>query len=198
MEKLNELDQLVKQYKKKKDKKILDQIFKILYPTIVEKAKYVFFEQSFKYQGIEFRLVDTKQVELDDVIQQLSLEIIEWINDFKPKAPFSHYLNSRFEQQHWQPKFMDIEFYKRFKTQSVYKTIENEEGEEEVNIADNIPTPEEVKIEFFPELIEIEQEVWDLMQGNLNLSQEEIAEELDISQKTVSNVIASIRKKVQK
>ena len=198
MEKLNELDQLVKQYKKKKDKKILDQIFKILYPTIVEKAKYVFFEQSFKYQGIEFRLVDTKQVELDDVIQQLSLEIIEWINDFKPKAPFSHYLNSRFEQQHWQPKFMDMEFYKHFKTQSIYKTVENDEGEEEVNIADNIPTPEEVKIEFYPELTEIEQEVWDLMQGNLNLSQEEIAEELDISQKTVSNVIASIRKKVQK
>jgi len=198
MEKLNELDLLVKEYKKKKDKVTMEKIFKILYPTIVEKAKYVFYEQTFNYRGISFKLVDTKQIDLNDVIQQLSLEIIEWINDFKPEAPFSHYLNTRFEQQHWQPKFMDAEFYKQFKTESIHKTIENNEGEDEINLADNLPTPEEVKIEFEPELTEIEKEVWELMQGNLNISQEEISIELGVSQKSISNIIARIRGKTQK
>jgi len=198
MEKLNELDLLVKQYKKKKDKKILDQIFKILYPTIKEKAKYVFYEQTFKLSGLEFRLVDLKKgLELDDVIQELSLEMIEWIDKCET-APFSHYLNQCLEQQKWQPKFINADFIKNIKTESIYKTIENDEGEDELNLADTLPAPEEVKIEFYPELTEIEQEVWDLMQGNLNLSQQEIAEELAISQQNVSNVIARIREKTQK
>ena len=200
MEKLDELDLLVKQYKKKKDKVILDQIFKILYPTILAKAKYVFYVQTFNVNNCEFKLMDLKKgLELEDVIQELSLEIIDWINNFKPKAPFSHFLNQCLESNKWRPKFINADFIKEIKTISIYKTVENEEEEEEeVNIADSFSTPEEPKIEFYPELTEIEQKIWELMQGNLNLSQQEIAGELDISQKTVSNVIASIRKKVQK
>ena len=185
MEKLNELDQLVIKYKQRKDKNILGQIFIILGSTIKEKAKYVFYEQTFNISNCEFKLVDIKKVELDDVIQELSMEIIEWINDFKPKAPFSHFLNQCLESNKWRPKFLNADFVKSIKTTSIYKSVENDENEEEINIAENIPCQEEVKIEFYPELTEKEQEVWELMQGNLNLSQEEISIELGISQKTV-------------
>ena len=200
MEKMNELDLLVIQYKKKKNKKILDQIFKILYPIIVAKARYVFFVQTFNINNCEFKLLDLKKgLELEDVIQELSIEIIEWINDFKPKAPFSHFLNQCLESNKWRPKFINADFIKNIKTESIYKTIENnEEEEEELNLADTLPTPEEVKIEFYPELTKIEQEVWELMQGNLNLSQQEIAEELCISQMTISRAVTNIRKKLQK
>jgi RNA polymerase sigma factor (sigma-70 family) len=199
MEKLNELDQLVKQYKKKKNKNILDQIFKIIYPIIMEKAKYVFYEQTFNYHNYEFKLVNTKKMELDDVIQELSLEVIELIKKFEGKVPFSHYLNTTFKNENWKEfKFINTEFIKNLHTGSIYKMIQNDEGEEEINIADNLPTPEEIKIEFYPELTKIEQEVWELIQGNLNLSYEEIGEELGVTKMTISRIIARIREKTQK
>lgn len=195
MEKLNELDQLVKQYKKKKDRNILDHIFKILYSRIIEKANYVFYEQTFNINNCKFKLVDVKKVELNDVIQELSLEIIEWINNFVPIAPFSHFLNQCLESNKWRPKFLDVDFIKNLNTQSIYQT--NEEGEEE-NLADKISTSEPINVEFKSPLTKIEQEVWELRQEDLHLSQKEIAEELGVSQKTVSNVIASIKRKLQK
>ena len=191
----DKLTKLVVEYKKKKDINLLTEIFMLLDKIIKEKAKYVFFVQTFKINRNEFRLVDTKKIELDDVMQELNLEIIEWINKWKPIAPFSHYLNQCLQGNKWKPRFINADFIKNLNTQSIYK--ENDEGDEE-NLADNIPTQEPIKIEFINPLTEKEQEVWELLQGNLNLSQEEIAKELDISQQTVSNIISSIKRKIQK
>ena len=165
------------------------------------KAKYVFYVQTFNVNNCEFKLMDLKKgLELDDVIQELGLEIIEWLNKWKlAPPPFSHFLNQCLESNKWKPKFINADFIKEIKTISIYKTVENEEEEdEEVDIADSFATPEEPKIEFYPELTEIEQKVWELMQGNLNLSQQEIAEELCISQMTISRAVTNIRKKLQK
>jgi RNA polymerase sigma factor (sigma-70 family) len=189
------VDKLVIQYKKKTNKDILDQIFKILHPTIIEKSKYVFYEQTFGYRGNNFKLVNSKQIELNDIIQQLSLEIIEWINNFKLIAPFSHYLNQCLEGKKWKPKFINVTFLKSLNTQSIYQ--ETGEGEE-VNITDDISTSEPINVEFEFSLTKIEQEIWELIQGDLNLSQQEIADELDISKMTVSRVIARIRGKLKK
>jgi len=198
MNKLNELDQLVIKYKKNKNRDNLGQILKILENEIKKKAKYVFYVQTFNINNYKFKLVDIKKVELNDIIQELNLEIIEWINNFKPEAPFSHFLNQCLESNKWRPKFINADFIKDLHTESIYKTIENDEGEEEVNVADNIPIQEEVKIEFYPELIKEEQEVWELMQGNLNLSQQEIADEIGVSKMTICRIIARIREKTQK
>jgi len=195
MKNKDNLTKLVLEYQKTKNNNTLTEIFILLDKIIKEKAKYVFFVQTFKINRNEFRLVDTKKIELDDVMQELNLEIIEWINKWKPIAPFSHYLNQCLQGNKWKPRFINADFIKNLNTQSIYK--ENDEGDEE-NLADNIPTQEPIKIEFINPLTEKEQEVWELLQGNLNLSQEEIAKELDISQQTVSNIISSIKRKIQK
>jgi RNA polymerase sigma factor (sigma-70 family) len=123
------------------------------------------------------------------------LEIIEWINDFKPLKPFSHFLNQCLEGNKWIPKFMNADFIKDLNTESIYQ--ENEEGNEE-DVTEKIANPEKIKIEFKYKLTGREQEIWDLASGNLHLSQEKIAEELGISQMTVSRAIASIKEKIQK
>ena len=192
----NNLTELVIKYRNTKKGKILEEIFKQLEKIIKIKAKYIFYVQTFNINNHEFKLVDTKKVELNDVIQELSLEIIEWINKCDFVKPFENYLYTCL--WHWQPKFINADFIRNLDVQSIYKPIENDEGEEEINIVDEISTPEPINIEFFPKLTQKEQEVWELMQGDLNLSQQEIADELGVAQKTVSRIIARIREKLQK
>lgn len=188
----NNLEKLVKNYKRKKDIYILDQIFKNLNNILNEKASYIFYKQTF-FGKEEIKLCDTKQIELDDVKQELYLEVLRIINEYNIRLPFENYLYSNLKL--WKPKFINADFLKNFKTQSIYQT--NDEGEEE-NLADNMSSPEPLNIEFNTPLTEKEQEIWELLQGDLHLSQEEIAEELSISQKSVSNLISSIKKKLQK
>jgi DNA-binding CsgD family transcriptional regulator len=192
MKKINELELLVKNYKKKKDEQSLNQIFKLLNNVLKEKAKYIFYKQSF-FGKDGLKLCDTKQVELNDVMQELYLELLRIIDNYMVKEPFENYLYANLKL--WRPKFINVDFLKNLKTKSIYRL--NEEGEEE-NLADNISIPEPINIEFSLPLTKKEQKVWELLQGNLNLSQEKIAEEMDISQKYVSNLITSIKNKIQK
>jgi DNA-directed RNA polymerase specialized sigma subunit len=185
------LTKLMRQYKRSKDKKLLNDIFIKLKNTIIDKSKFVFYKQNF-FGEKEMHLCDTKQIELEDVIQDLNLFILTIINDNKIKN-FEHYLNHSLK--FYKPSFLNAEFMKNLFTQSIYRI--NEEGNEE-NLADKLPTPELINIEFSSPLTEKEQKVWELLQEDLNLSQEEIAEELSLSQKTISNVIASIKEKVKK
>jgi len=190
---MNNLNDLVVKYKKLKDKKILEEIFKLLEDTIKEKARYVFYERVFNINNHPFKLVDIKQVEFKDVIQELNLETLRIINDYDITQSFETYFYASIWD--WKPDFINADFFNNLNTQSIYQ--ETIEGEEE-DITEKISSSEEIKIEFKCKLTDLEQEVWELKKGNLNLSQEEIAEELGVSQKTVSNVIASIKKKIQK
>jgi len=189
---MKNLTNLVRQYKKSKNKKLLNEIFIKLNNTIKDKAQKVFYKQNF-FGKKEMRICDTKQIELEDVIQDLNLFILRIITDYNIKQPFENYFNCSLKL--YKPSFINAEFMKNLNTQSIYQL--NEEGKEE-NIAEKIPTSEPINIEFNHPLTEEEQEVWELLKGNLNLSQKEIAEELGLSQPTISGVIARIKGKIQK
>jgi len=187
----NKMNELVTQYKKTKEKKLLDEIFKVLEETITEKAKYIFYQQDFF--GNEMKLCNTKKVIYSDIKQEVYLKILRTIKNCDRKKPFDKYLSVALWS--WSPKNILREVMKEMNTQSIYSI--NEEGEES-NLADEIPIHEEPKIEFSHQLTEFEQQVWDLRSGNLNLNQEEIAQELGVDQATISRTIAIIKKKLQK
>lgn len=193
-DKMTKLTELVKEYKKTKEEKIFTQIYKIIEKTIKEKVDYVFYEHTFKIGNKEFKLVNTKKIERDDISQELLLDFLEWINNFDSSvSEFDNYFYSCL--WNWKPKNINAEFLQSLNTSSIYRI--NKEGEEE-NIADKMIAPEESNIEFVSNLTAQEEDVWKLIQGSLNLTQAEIAEELNISQKTVSNLISRINKKRQK
>jgi len=186
------LTELVIQYKKNKDNKILNTIFLLLEKNLKEKADYVFYQQNFfGKKGI--KLSATKKVDYDDIKQELYYEILKIINTYDTKFPFENYLFSSLK--FWKPSIINTEFFKNLNTQSIYQI--NEEGEEE-NIAENIMITNPQKIEFIEDLTNKEREIFDLLKSDINLTQIEIAEELGISQQRVSDLIASIKKKIQK
>lgn len=186
------LNKLVKSYKKSKDNKLLEEIFINLNNIIKERAKFVFYQQDF-FGTKEIKLYLTKQIELLDVIQDLNLFILKLIKNYDIKQPFENYLFRSLK--FYKPSFINKEFIKTLKTQSIYQM--NKEGEEE-NIAEEKLILEYKEIEFNEPLTEKEQEIFDLIKEDMNLTQEDIAKELGISQQSVSIIIASIKEKIQK
>jgi RNA polymerase sigma factor (sigma-70 family) len=209
---MNKINELVIQYQKTKDKNILNEIFKELESTIDDIAKKTFYRKEFikriynveiydkkkeklitKQKKDYFKICDTRKLTIKDIKQELYIFILELINKCKSNKPFENYLYSSISK--WIPSFINEEFIKNLDTQSIYKI--NEEGEE-INLVDEIPSQEEPEIEFKQDLTDFEQKVWDLKINNLNLSQEEIAKELDVDQATISRAFADIKKKLQK
>lgn len=190
---MKNLTGLVKQFKKSKEEKILNEIFINLKNKIEDKAKFVFYKQNFFGKKNDLKLCQLKQETLFDVIQDLNLLVLKLIQRYNTKKPFENYLN--YSLKLYRPSFINADFMKNLKTQSIYYT--NNEGEEE-NIAEEKPIIESKKIEFNEPLTEREREVFDLFKNNLNITQEEIAKELGLSQQSISLVIASIKNKVIK
>jgi RNA polymerase sigma factor (sigma-70 family) len=207
-----ELDLLAKEYVKTKDKTILVKIFKLLKHILKSKADFVFYQKTFhegKSKGYiesldgkktpvyehNFKLVDTKQTELEDVEQELALEVIRILNKYNPKQPFENYLFAAI--WNWTPKFArKNKFFNYLKFNSM--NVVDEDGNEK-SLIDNIP--QEVNFgcgdltEMFENLTENEKKIINLYQENNNISQSEIADSIGITQSGVSRLLAGLRKK---
>jgi DNA-binding CsgD family transcriptional regulator len=201
---MTKLTEFVIEYQKTKSEQIFNQIYSLLkktkrldkdeyYDMLKDRATYIFYEQTFKKGNYEFRLIDTKQVELDDVLGELNLELLRIINNYTVGQPFENYLNNSLRL--WTPKFINSDFLKNLRTQSIYRVGE---GGEEENLADKIPSSNPINIEFSRPLTKKESIVWNVLKETPDLSQDKIAKKLSISQMSVSRAIASIKDKIQK
>lgn len=188
------LNELVVIYKKEKDKKVLEQIFSILEKTIKDKAKYVFYKQKFRIKNSEFRICDTKQVELEDVIQELYLKVLKLIENCDINKPFDVYLYSALWC--WKPSFLNIDFFNNWLNKSL-NCIVDEDGEE---VYYDIPVfpkfEEEINIDdLFFDLTKDERKLLNLLKDDPELTQTELAKYLGVTQQRISQFYESIRKK---
>jgi RNA polymerase sigma factor (sigma-70 family) len=192
---MKEINELVRQYKKNKDPQLLNQIFEVLKNIIKKKAEFLFYQKIYKMGKYEFRLVDTKQCDLNDVKQELNLEILRIINDYNVKEPFENYFFASLWR--WKPRFINKKFI-----QQMFNIHEIDEDEE--SKMNNIPakpeeTNEDINIdELFSDLSEIEKKIVNLLKDNPELNQSELAETIGVTQQRISELMANIRKKYNK
>ena len=208
----NELDKLAKEYIETKDKTILVKIFKLLKHILKQKASFVFYQKTFHEGKItghiksldgkkipvyehNFRLVDTKQTELEDVEQELAIEVIRILKKYKPTESFETYLFAAI--WNWTPKFArknKFFNYLKFNTMNVI----DDTGKEK-SLIDDIPQEisayEENFVDMFENLTENEIKIINLFQENGNIKQPEIARIIGITQQGVSFILKNLRKK---
>ncbi len=187
------VNQLIKEYKEKREEKILNQVFEILLPLIKDKAKYVY-SHWFNINGINVNLRVQKLMEVDDIIQELNLLIIELVGRIDINLPFTNYLFSSLEN--WTPNCMrSEEFLARIKT--FPSTAISKEGGDYIDSIDDLNTKSPNFDGTFEELTDKENEITKIMFENPGITQEEIAQKLKISQQRISFLLSKIRKKIK-
>jgi RNA polymerase sigma factor (sigma-70 family) len=188
------LNELAKFYKETKERKYIDEIFKIIAKQLNDKASYTFYQKKFKASKYYFRLCDTHKVEEDDVLQELYLNVLETINRYDGVRPFDTYLFSTLWL--WKPKFINRDFYCQLKNISTVE-YDNEDDEVMHEIAVNpvYPQDEIVIDNLFTNLTEREKKIIDLLRQNTKLKRVELAEILEVSPESISQSLRSIKNK---
>jgi RNA polymerase sigma factor (sigma-70 family) len=182
---MKNLNELVKEYKNKKNNQVFELILKILKKDIEKKSEMV-------YQKLK-----CYQIEKEDIKQELYIRILNIIESYDPKEPFENYLFSSLK--FWMPKLVkeDIINY-----ESLYKTDE-ETGEEvvidiedknEENICSSLTLEDIFRVCKTKE----EKAVCKLLLNNPNISQEEIAKELKTYQMNISRIINELRERLKR
>lgn len=95
----------IKQYKKTKDKKLLDDIFKELLPIIKNKSLYIYYRQKYYINKKYLTISKAGICELEDIIQELSLEVFKIIEKYDINKPFFNYFYASI--WHWKPSVID-------------------------------------------------------------------------------------------
>jgi RNA polymerase sigma factor (sigma-70 family) len=211
---MDNLDQLVKEYKQTTDKNILNQIFKLLKPTVVDKARFIFYKQKFikdtkvmrlfdqekkkfinKECNTYFKLADVKLMEFEDVMQEINLLVLKLIDNYDTNLAFSHYLVSSLKN--WRPPCIRDDIIKH-QLKNVSTTCVNEEGEE-TNLIDNIPVQpnvEEPNMEdLFVDLTETDKKIIKILNENPKANHTELAELLGLTDGRISQIITELKNK---
>ena len=189
------LNELVVEFKKTKNSQILNQIFTSLSKVIHEKSKYIFYQQKFSAKKYVFRLVDTKQVDIMDVEQELNLFTLELINRCDINKPFDKYFYSSIWL--WKPKFINQDFVNSLRNVSDIKL--SDEGDE-YSLIDGVATfpkfDEPINLDdLFDNLSDNERKILNILKDNPKTTQEKIAQVLGVTRERVSQIYVDIRKK---
>lgn len=192
------LDEQVLEYKKTKDRNLLNNLFITLQPMIKKKSEYVFYHKKFNCGNYSIRLCDTKKVELDDIIQELNLEILRLIEDYDITRPFKNYFFATLWD--WRPAFIRTgNFGKEINmviSENMLATDEN------VNFLDNMADPNSIQVQDdtpifqkFTDLTEEEKKVMNLLMKNNKMNQSQIAKIIGVTQPRVSQIIKKLKDK---
>lgn len=217
MKKINEL---AIQYKNTNDRIILNEIFKLLYDSIQEKTKYIFYKQDFvknryqikiwnssqkKYKSEKrvntFKLCNSKKIEISDVEQELKLEILRIIRDYDVKLPFENYLNSSLIN--WRPSFIRKKnFMEVLSTINESELINEEEEESPLNNLMSVDAqyPEEHTdiLSQFGNLTKKEKILIQLISSHPEKNQTELAEIIGVTQQRIAQMKQILKNKYKK
>jgi uncharacterized membrane protein len=198
---MKNLTNLVIQYKKTKNKKLIEEIFKELAKMIKDKARYVYKHVTFKYKDFQFKLCEVQQETLKDVEQDLALEILKMINRFDIKKDFNTYLLSSL--WFWHPSFLNRDFLNQLNNASLTAMTETDNEIEDKfamkNLAIYPKLEEPINLDnLFENLTEQERKLLKLLIENSELKQEELAKFLNLTQPRVCQMFENIQKKYKK
>lgn len=189
---MKDLNQLVKEYQKTKDNKIIDDIFKEIIHNLNIKADYVYYQKKYMLKDKCIRLKNTGIISRDDVFQELCLDVLKLIQNCDNDKPFINYYYGTLK--YWKPKFINNDLYYQLTT-TCQLTCDSETSLMlERGKTDPIITDEEL----YEELTDEQNKIVTLLYANPNLNQVDLARELKISQSAISLQLNEIRKKIKK
>jgi RNA polymerase sigma factor (sigma-70 family) len=192
------LDELALEYKKTKNKNLLNNLFILLQPMLKKKSEYIFYHKQFKCGNSSVRLCNTKKVELDDIIQELNLEVLRIIDNYDVSRPFKNYFFSTLWD--WRPDFIRTgNFGKEINmviSENILATDEN------TNFLDNMADPNSVQatddtpiFQKFTDLTDQEKKVMNLLMKNNKINQSQIAKIIGVTQQRVGQIINKLKNK---
>ena len=194
------INEMVVEYKKTKNSQTLNQIFISLSKVIHEKAKYVFYQEKFHASNFAFKLVDTKKIDLEDVVQELNLLALELINKCDIDKPFDKYFYSSI--WYWHPRFVNKDFINSLKNCPIFDTdLDGDDANEnKLDILRVFPKfEEEIYLDdLFANLTEDERKLLIILQKNPSIKQSELVGIFKVTQPRISQMYDSIRKKYKK
>jgi RNA polymerase sigma factor (sigma-70 family) len=194
---MDNLNELVVNYKKTKNSQILNKIFKLLAEVIHDKATFVFSQQKFQAKGYKFRLKNTNKLTVEDVEQYLNLFTLELIKRCDNNKPFDKYFFSSI--WHWHPKFINKDFLNQLKNFSIFDTDFEDDNVKtnKLDILRVFPKFEE-KLnldEMFDDLTVTEKKLLNIILKTKNQNQSELADILGVSQSYISRIFENLKKK---
>jgi hypothetical protein len=209
------LNELAIEYKKTKNKIILNQLFVLLQSLVKAKAKHTFYKRKFVKRMIDvemldnegtqkiiqrlpqcFKLVDTHLLELEDVEQELNLEILSLLEKYDVSRPFDKFLYSSL--WNWKPNFINKDFINQLGNVSLSAmTEEDNENSELMNNFAVYPKFDETfdVCDMFSDLTELEEKLLNLLKVSPDANQTQLAKKLYVTQARVSQMLTEIRKK---
>jgi len=185
------LNEMVDNYKKTKDKKMLETIYNQVAPAILSRAKYCFYKQNFFINGQETTLFKSKVVEFTDVLQSYNLELLYILKRYKKNnlaTFFTFFISSL--------KKVPYDILKVIQSRSVIK-IETEYIIDDSNLKlEAISGAIDSKIESdFDELDERENLIVEYLSSGLKCT--EIAKKLKLSKGRISQLVSKIQEKLK-
>jgi len=179
------LTNLVKEYRRTKNNKILEDILILIKKDIAKRVELI-------YKKLKYYQIDKKDIE-----QELYIKILKTIKNYNEKLPFENYLF--YSLKLWQPKLKkeDLIHY-----ESLYKTDETTGEDLEIEIEDNKQNNSNSKIvleEILKECkTDIEKKICISYLENPKITEEELAQKLGTYQKHISRIINGLRKRLKK
>jgi DNA-directed RNA polymerase specialized sigma24 family protein len=179
------LTNLAKEYKVKKDNRVLEQILKIIKRDIEKRVELI-------YRKLEHYQIDKK-----DIKQELYIKILSILHNYDIREPFENYLFSSLK--YWKPKLTKDD---TISFESLYKSDENSGEELEIDIEDKRQTNTDSNIileEIYKECKnEIERKILNCLLENPGLSHYDLEKELKIPRRTITSIINRLREKLKK
>ena len=201
---MNDLTNLIVEYKKTKSKQILNQIFDLLKSIIEKKAQYIYYRKYFHISLYHdnkkigtFNLFKSRGCEYEDVEQDLNVKIMRIINNFNVKKDFRSYLFASL--WNWMPSFVTKNFVDNLNNKNLYPSSAMVGNEMTINIRNNIDKnyiKTKIKIQDLSKKLhrDIEKKVLFNLLNKKGLKQTEIAKKLGITQQRVSQIIIKFKK----
>lgn len=191
---IKNLDELAKEYSQNKNKIILNKLFKAIKTLLDKKANFIYYKKLFKYKNYTFTLHQIKEIELTDIKQDLSLEVLKLLNRYDSNQSFEKYLISSL--WNYAPSFINKKFCAFIENKS-NSTIDADGNE--INPVDaicHIDKENEIEtIDLFENLTDLEKKLINFMLEFPDLTQSEIAKKLEVTQQRVSQLLFELRKK---
>jgi RNA polymerase sigma factor (sigma-70 family) len=152
------IEQKIKEYRKTKNREILNEIVKLLSSIVIEKAMYIYYKRPFyvyikgdiiKYEipdvrklikkfkddkeeqkhFIKFKLSQIQSIDYEDVEQSLWVIVIKMIENYKLDKPFKNYFLSTI--WNWTPSFINSNLIRELANVSINNSMDLQENEGE-------------------------------------------------------------------
>jgi RNA polymerase sigma factor (sigma-70 family) len=197
---MKKIEELVKQYKKTKDRKISNQVFVLLDKILRDKAHYVYTKKNFSKNNSCGRGILTLKMlnrfDEDDVLQELRIEVLQLIENYDTKKSFAGYFYSTLWS--WTPKelFHATSLFSRISERSLDASeIEEDKGWlKQLVIQPEIFNKIEIR-DVFVGLTDEERAVVEIYLAIPEIKQVEVAEMLGITHQMVSLRLQTIKTK---